>query len=156
MNGLLRSIFVIGLAMTLSGSSESSLQKARDDSKPLTIAEVNRRKVIGELGHPLGTVVTIEGQAADETYTREKSDAGRTLLRVKSVNGKELAQEVVFPFASLETVKLTPPVVGSRFRLIGFETGEFVGMPDGVFDYVPRFATTNYYLRASFVVVSAR
>jgi hypothetical protein len=154
MTTLVKSFFALVLGICPLCDSGVSAQKTKNNPTPITVDQLGRRKVTGKLGHPLGAIVTIEGQAADDTYTREKADAGRTLLRIESVNGKQLRREVVFPFVVIETVSIATPSVGTRFKFVGFETGEFIGMPDGVFKYVEPFATTGYYFRSSFVVIS--
>ncbi len=128
-------------------------QRRRAANGPVNVNELNRRKVIGTLGLELGTIVTIEGIVADESYRRERSDVGETLLRVQSVNGNRLKHEVVFPFMKHEIGSVATPTVGARFKFTGYETGGFVGEPNGVFDYVPRFAATSYHFRTSFYVL---
>ena len=128
-------------------------QPARSNIKPIHISQLNRRKVIGSLGHPLGTVVTVEGIAADESYTRRKADAGETLLRVQTVNGKALRREVILNFHAYEGTENKNPFAGMRFKYIGYETGGFSGIPEAAFAYVPRVATSGYHFSTSFVVL---
>jgi hypothetical protein len=115
-----------------------------DRVKSITVSELNQLQVIGLLGHPLGTIVTIEGVVADDSYRIMRADLGHTLLRVQTVGGKKLLKEQVFHFGNAPA-EIEKPKVGSKFKYIGYETGGFTGTPQGTFDYVRPFATTGYY-----------
>jgi hypothetical protein len=127
---------------TLCPTATTVADKPPEPVRPITLAELSERQILGSLGHPLGTLLTVEGVVADGTYTKLKYDAGHTLLRVQVVEGKELKDEVVFHFdAFLDWVE--KPKVGSRFKYFGYETGGFIGVPaksfDGIGPAVPRF-----------------
>ncbi len=109
--------------------------------------------MIGSLGRPLGEVVSIEGIAADEDYTRRKADAGEILLRVLAVNGKSLKREVVLNFHPYEGAEMKNPSAGMRFKYFGYETGGFSGIPEAAFVYVPRVPTSGHYFTTSFVIL---
>ena len=119
----------------------------------MSVSKLNRSKVIGSLGRPLGEVVTIEGIVADGDYTRRNADAGETLLRVQTVNGRVLKREAVFHFRPFEGADMKKPTAGMKFKYVGYETGGFSGMPDKAFDYVPRVATDGYYFSTSLVIL---
>jgi hypothetical protein len=101
----------------------------------------------------LGEVVTVEGTAVDDTYTRRKEDAGKILLRIQSVNGKRLKSEAVLHFVAYDGEESKKPSVGTKFKYIGFETGGFSGMPESAFVYIPRVPTSGYYFTTSFVIL---
>ena len=84
--------------------------------KPIPIDDVRKRGILGDLGHKFGTIVTVEGEVADDYYRKLKKDSGQTLLVVKSVNGTELKKEVVFWF---DGEKKDTPKVGAKFKYIG-------------------------------------
>lgn len=63
---------VIGL--TLRPNVAADPPKEEKKEKPITIDEVRKRGVMGDLGHPLGTIVTIEGEAADDDYRKLRAD----------------------------------------------------------------------------------
>ena len=128
-------------------------QRTKSNVESIPVIKLNRSKVIGSLGLPLGEVVTIEGITADGEYTRRKADAGETLLRVQTVNGRPLKREAIFHFRPFEGADLKKPRAGMRFKYIGYETGGFSGIPDKAFDYVPRVATDGYYFTTSLVIL---
>jgi len=128
-------------------------QPTSGNSKPIHVSQLNRSKVIGSLGRPLGEVVTIEGIAADGDYTRRKAETDEILLRVQAVNGNSLKREAIFNFHPFEGTELKKPSAGMRFRYVGYETGGFSGVPEAAFAYVPRVATSGYYFSTSFVIL---
>lgn len=133
--------------------ADAQSQRTRPNTNTIHVSRLNKSKVVGSLGRPLGEVVTIEGIAADESYTRRKADTGDTLLRVQAVNGKSLKREVIFPFHPYEGTQMKRPPAGMRFKYVGYETGGFSGTPEAAFVYVPRAATTGYYFTTSFVIL---
>jgi len=149
-----RAVILTGLAvaafLTWAGLTNAGKRLPPDKSIPL--ADLRDRPVMGSLGHPLGTIVVIEGEVADESYTNLKEDDGATLLRVRAVNGEKLAGERLFHFGSLN-LRVGTPAVGSRFKFTGYETGGFTGTPTKAFDYVGRFADTGYRFTTEFVVL---
>jgi hypothetical protein len=122
-------------------------------SDSIHISTLNQSKVIGLLGYALGEVVIVEGVVANETYTKKKDDAGKLLLRVQIVNGKPLKEEVIFHFSLLLSIDIKKPIVGAKFKYIGYETGGFVGIPEKAFNYVPPMTTTGHHFSTSFVIL---
>ena len=92
--------------------------------KSINVSELQGLQVIGYLGQPLGKIVTVEGVIADGSYTNTKADAGATLLRINTVDGKELQKEQVFQLSRVDK-----PKVGSKFKYVGYETGGFTESP---------------------------
>jgi hypothetical protein len=123
------------------------------NAESIHLSRLNSSKVIGFLGHPLGEVITIEGIAADEEYTRRKADTGETLLRVQAVNGKSLKREAIFHFDPVQGADIKKPSAGIRFKYIGYETGGFSGLPEKAFDFIPRVQTKEYSFTTSFVIL---
>lgn len=109
--------------------------------------------MIGSLGYALGEIIVVEGVAADENYRRRKADVGGLLLRVKSVNGKQLKDEIIFDFRALPGADVRNPAVGASFQYTGYETGEFSVAPEKAFDYAPRVQALGFYFGTSFVVL---
>ncbi|MGI8554792.1 MAG: hypothetical protein ACR2LT_00315 [Pyrinomonadaceae bacterium] len=119
----------------------------------ISISDLNNRKVIGLLGYALGETVVIEGVVADENYRRRKADVGELLLRVQSVNGKQLKDEIIFQFRLFSGADIKNPAAGAGFKYTGYETGGFSGTPEKAFDFVPRMPTAGFYFATSFVVL---
>jgi hypothetical protein len=109
--------------------------------------------VIGSLGRALGEVVTIEGVAVDENHTRRKADTGEILLSVQAVNGKALKYEAILPFHLYSGLEMKELFSGMTFKLVGYETGGFFGIPEAAFAYVPRAPTSGYHFTSSFVIL---
>jgi hypothetical protein len=84
--------------------------------------------VVGRLGKPLGTVITMEGQLVSEPKTA-KTGRSTAAFRVSKVDGKPLeAGQVIgltFPLSMG-----TPPIHAKEIvRLSGYEGGAFIGTP---------------------------
>ena len=124
--------------------------KEEKKEKPIPIDEVRKRGVLGDLGHPLGTIVTVEGEATDGKETGAKGDDGQTLLRVKSINSVELKPEVVFHFNGAEADK---PKVGTKFKYTGYETGGYDGGVVGEFKYKPLMSGVGYGFHTNFRIL---
>lgn len=128
-------------------------------SGALSTNEVRQRQIIGELGKPLGTAVTVEATVIAGRELRHKSTDGKYLLQVTSVDGRPLQPPEIFEFFVPGSVKVglvTNPwalyemktgkqtgsldseqiaelergYVGRRCTLRVFETGHFLGGPD--------------------------
>ena len=139
-----------GPALVRSGTT--SADTPPEPAKPIPVSDLQDHQVIGRLGHPLGTIIVVEGVVADGSYTKAKGDHGRTLLRVHAVNGKRLAEEQVFHFGSL-LERVEKPKVGTRFKYSGYETGGFTGLPAKAFDYVGLIALPGYAFATDFEVL---
>ena len=147
--------YLLLLALTLVACPFALAQnhRTRSHTKPILVARINSSGIIGSIGRPLGEVVTVEGTAVDDSYTRRKEDAGEILLRIQSVNGKRLKSEAVLHFVAYNGEESKKPSVGTKFKYIGFETGGFSGMPESAFVYIPRVPTSGYYFTTSFVIL---
>jgi hypothetical protein len=145
-------LLVVGvvIGVTLRPNIAAEPPKDEKKEKPIPINEVRKRGVLGDLGHPLGTIVTIEGEAADESYRKLKADSGHTLLRIKFVNGTELKDEVVFRF---DGKKEDAPKVGAKFKYVGHESACYYGIVDGEFKYTPAYAFVGYWFHGSFRIL---
>src|SRR5258708_5073756 len=126
------------------GNTSAQNKQVKKTADTIHVSTLSRAKVIGELGRPLGEIVTIEGIASDAADTRKKSDMGAVLLRIRTVNGKPLKSEIVLHFLPFQDAPINAPSAGAEFKYIGYETGEYDGVPEKAFNYVPRAATTNY------------
>jgi hypothetical protein len=95
-------------------------------SVPVTVVSLENRVPVGHLGVPLGTVVRVTGEGYDGPVTR-KGDAGKTLIRIVTVNGAKLASPVVFEFLRApDSVK--KPAAREKFDYFVHEYGAFDGV----------------------------
>ena len=75
------------------------------------------------------------------------------MMKVVRLNGKELIQPVVMEFGSYSRM-VELPAAGEAFKLSGYETGGFVGIPNGAdLDMVP--AMVGYSFQTKFIVFGA-
>jgi hypothetical protein len=153
------------LAVGLLVFSGSLLAQNESVETPITLEELHRRQLLGQLGLPLGTVATIDAVVTSGDETRAKVYQGLYLLTVTHVNGKPLEKPPLMRFAvdSLSsTVNLPhdrPPLlfgakqdgenpaasqkeiekeyVGKTHRLVVYEKGCYAGIPDNLPGDVP-------------------
>lgn len=111
----------------------------------------HRVKVIGALGAPLGAELVIEGQYVDGDTLNSKGTEGITLIRVKRVNDKPLAEASLLEFDFCPG--LSEPAStkhGQSFRFRGYEVGGFRGVPPVRLEH--QFASTGWHFRTFFQV----
>ena len=92
--------------------------KQRDSKPPISLSEISERGVIGNLGFPLGTSVTIQAEIIDGKTLRTKSTVSAYLLRVTHIEGEKLERPknmrfYVFPL-TFDLEKL--PLASSHHR----------------------------------------
>lgn len=117
--------------------------------------------IIGRLGVPLGTVVEIEAVILDGDTLNTKAGAGTYLLKIEKVGGKNLIHPVISdfgvhpwddiklandPFSLYKVItgaeahslkgddieRFKKGYIGSRCRLLVYESGGFSGIPNGL------------------------
>lgn len=120
------------------GAAARPIQNARPT---ITLQQLRSSNVMGDLGLPLGRILNIEGKVLPDDSRRSKRDLGKTLLRVEKAGGKTLLKPVVMELRGHERKTFKP---GDGFHLLGYETGAFIGAPEGLFDHVPAFTTIGY------------
>lgn len=120
----------------------------------VSVKQFGTKTVIGHFGHPLGTVVRITGTCIDGDRTRRRADLGKTLLEVRTVNGKELEHPFIVPF--LRAAKDVPkPVDGDRFDYYAHEWGAFdgiVSIPDEFAIDQPMVANDGFRYRPQITI----
>lgn len=90
--------------------------------KPITIAELNRRQVVGDLGVPLGSAVEIRATVFAGSELNRKGYDSMYLLRVTHVDGKELEQPQLMEFSVPGFVRTD--VVNDPFDLYKMKMGQ--------------------------------
>lgn len=137
---------VIGVALRPNVAADPPKEEKKE--KPIPIDEVRKRGVLGDLGYPLGTIVTIEGEVEEfDGLKHGKALESKTLLRVKSVNGVGLKDGVLF---GLDFAEADKPKVGAKFKYTGYEGGRFDGIVPGSSKYTGprqgvRYGFHNYF-----------
>lgn len=91
---------------------------------------LEQEKIIGQLGYPLGTMLTVKGVIADK-LSKGYND-GLNLL-VQNINDSSIQELIKIPlspyFGKFGDSPLPKIEKGSTYSLRVYETGEFVGIP---------------------------
>lgn len=93
----------------------------------LSVKQLANGDVVGHLGYPLGTVVRITGTCLDGKRTQRRANLGKTLLEIRTVNGKELERPIIVPFGRAAK-EVTKPEDGDVFDYYAHEWGAFDGV----------------------------
>ncbi|MEK6642979.1 MAG: hypothetical protein AABZ08_03655 [Planctomycetota bacterium] len=128
------------------------------NSAPRTISSAHLGRevaVIGPLEVPLGKIVTIDASIVEGDETRLKAYTGITLLSVNTVDGRLLPTPILIRWRPSFQVHEPDNWQWSQshVRAIGFQNGEFIGAPDGLFDYVGPYATQSWFFEVYFEVL---
>ncbi|MDX2109176.1 MAG: hypothetical protein SFY80_02940 [Verrucomicrobiota bacterium] len=125
-----------------------------DQCTTVTVDSLNiRGAVIGMLGEPLGKVVTIDGEIIDGRTLRNKSYDGVKLLQVSEVNGQKLDKSRCIQFIWFTTANSKK--IKGRVKLIGYETGEYTGVPHEAFKYVDLVAAEGFQFVSTFIILKS-
>jgi hypothetical protein len=110
-------------------------------------------RVIGRLSNGFGKVITIEGEVTPWKQPNAKSLEKAVLLRVHAVNGKALSEpcEIVarwFPTADSKKIF-------GKVNLVGYESGEFAGVPSDAFSYIMPVASQDFHFESFFIILKS-
>jgi len=170
------------LCFLLAGSQLHSAEPVQEDRKSISVNELNDLKIIGKLGIPLGQAVEMEAVIISGMSTNRKQNEGIYLLKVKSVAGKPLKVPVLMPFRgqfesaepfprnafelrkqkfpkeaegiSDELLKrLEKDFVDTQVKCLGYESGCFGGVPNGLSEGYPVWAGTSFGFQSELVVL---
>jgi hypothetical protein len=77
------------------------------------------------------------------------------MLCVRAVDREKLAEERVLHYSVYPQFEssVDKPTVGSKFKYIGFESGEFGGAIGSSFDWIPIVAAPEYSFGTYFVIL---
>jgi len=118
-------------------------------------------KIIGELGFPLGSVVSVSGTVME---SKMKRDEGVPILSVKSISGRLVEKSIdmqIFPLVPGGWAKEVilgmecpsdGPVVGMTYTMVGYENGGYGGLPEDVLRK-RRLSSLSYHFATWFVVL---
>jgi hypothetical protein len=149
-----------GLVLVAASAFWAAIAWAEPWARPLveaqraTVESLEKQMPIGLLGVPLGTVVRVTGEVFDGDETRCKADAGKTFLRVATVNGGKLAEPVVFEFLRAPAA-VKKPTAGTSFDYYVHEYGAFDGVvepPKELGIETPEIAHDGFYYRRALTV----
>ncbi len=145
--------FLIASAIALLAS-----HALRSEDKPIDVPIGNPRyRLVGKLHEPLGTVVTIQGLIVDGPG---KGYEEGPIIRVHRVNGRATQEQIRMKARVGWTefgASLPKLEAGLTLELKGYETGEFVGIPNAALrglQNIPQ--TSDYYFSHTFVFHQAK
>jgi hypothetical protein len=123
-------------------------------TEPINCTELNERPVIGMLGQPLGTVVTIEGDVVDGAAIRIKELSGKPVLQVARVNGESLESKPILQFGWFrQRTSNVAPRIGDQFAYVAYEVGRFDGVPKDALKHVDPGASLGFRFRTELVLL---
>lgn len=145
-------IVSIGIAIAHQLSAEP--RKSASKSTPIHLAELHERGLEGRLGFPLGTIVEVSGVVVENNSKSKTHAAEPFFLQIEKVKNQTLQRPQTFSLTETPIVrKYGKMKIGDRFNCIGYESGAFVGSPDGEFDYVPAYSTQPFHFASEFIVL---
>ncbi|MDC7998742.1 hypothetical protein [Gilvibacter sediminis] len=151
---LLRTILLI---TSLFSFSNTSAQKDKDQVKLMDMGQ--SYDLIGELGHPLGTTLTVEGVIIDGPF---KGYEGGPNLLVQKINDTVIQKIIRIPLKPYwpnweKFSEENEPNIkkGETWSLRVYETGSFEGVPWPAYREANiSYSTSGYYFRNELIVLS--
>jgi hypothetical protein len=139
-----------------------------------------QQEIKERLAIPFGTLAKMEVEVVDGDALQKKALQGIFLFKVKTVDSVRLTEPVIIAFkdetgdfpgdlfalhkylyhkkagtiAAKQQEKLKKEYVGKTFTIVAYETGGFVGLPDGYFEYQPVKQDYSFHFRQHVVVVA--
>ncbi|MBA4149747.1 MAG: hypothetical protein H0X66_16665 [Verrucomicrobia bacterium] len=145
---------ILAALCTLSGQPTATPHK-EPNRIVMKVSDLDRTWTMeGRLKLALGTVVTVDGTIIDGDTLRVKAFQGKTLLSVEKVQGKRLLEPIVFRFRYVQEPSEMPKF-GSKIQFVGFESGEFAGVPNEGNEYL-MIATQGFHFRPVFEVLKQK
>ncbi len=122
-------LLVFASLLNIVSLSEAQKSNPTKQNETISIEALQPQRVIGRLGQPLGSIVRLTGVSVSGDETRRKADSGQTLLRIETVNGKQLKKSVYFTFRRAAK-GIEKPTIGLEFDYYIHEWGSFDGVVD--------------------------
>lgn len=119
--------FTAALVAILWANDSARTKPPSAEPVAVSVSKFAQALPVGYLGVPLGTVVRITGVAIDGDTLGWKAAAGKTFLRIETVNGKRLEQPIDFEFLRAPR-EVRQPAAGERFDYYVHEYGHFDGV----------------------------
>jgi hypothetical protein len=128
---LLGALALLGLYASGRAQHPVGAPAGKEDRSPngemICVSDFTQDNVEGLLGHPLGTVVRVTGEAVDGDTLGYKAAAGKLFLRVDEVNGTKLKRAAMFSYP-VRSPKVRKPTPGGKFDYYVHEYGTFDGV----------------------------
>ncbi|GAB2843214.1 hypothetical protein [Ferruginibacter profundus] len=116
-----------------------------------------QEKLIGELGKPLGTTLTVQGIIVSNRFKRSYNDG--PILKVQAIHDSSIQELIKIPlspyFGEFGDKRLPKLENGSTYRLRVYETGEFDGIPSDAYEEAGiLLQTKGFHFQNRLVVLS--
>lgn len=165
-------IILFILSVPILGQVKQVLRDSLETIKPNMVSST--------LDYPFGTLLTMEVLLVNGDDTRLKQYQGAYLLKIVSIENKKVNNPITLVFRD-ETgkfpndlfklykylygkdigsitsdiqEKIEKRYIGKTFRVIAYETGGFVGIPDGYFKYQPIRQDTGFHFDNYLIIVA--
>jgi len=100
-------------------------------AEEIQVSDIGSKVIlIGRLGKPLGTVATVDGQLISEPK-QGKDGQVIAAFRVNKVDGKPLEKAQIVGLIFRASAGISPVHANEIVQLSGYESGAFIGTPDG-------------------------
>jgi hypothetical protein len=142
-------LFIL-LLLWYTGEAQDSLLKVN------IIAPGPKTVLVGELGLPLGCILTVSGtivEGPDKGY----EDGPNLIVHLINDSATQLPIQIPLSpyFGEFGDGTMPAMKAGNSYRLRVYESGEFIGSPDGAFKEAGRIVqTTGFYFMNRLVVLS--
>ncbi len=133
-----------------------------------------------ELKLPFGTITKLEVQIFDGNLLQTKESEGVYLFKIISINGilqtdtllmtfmdetksfakdnfelyKLLYKKEIGTLSQKDIVRMKKAYVDKKYKIMAYETGQFLGIPKNYFKYQPVRADLNFHFKNYLIVVS--
>ena len=147
-----------------------------DESKTISLKDLQTKQVIGDLGLPLGTATRVNATIVDGSTLGLKRLQSTYLLKISKIGDKPLASPVLMEFRShrsseplpgnfLELKKskisqrkgssknLEKGYIGKEVHLLVYETGSYSGIPNELPDNFELWQDTGFEFRTSLSIL---
>lgn len=168
----LTTIILLILSIPMFGQVNQAIRDSLEFTKPNIVSST--------LDYPFGTLLTMEVLIVDGDEIQLKQYQGVYLLKIISIENKKVDNPIILTFRD-ETGKfpndlfklykylygndigsITSKIqkemkkrcVGKMFKVIAYETGEFIGIPDGYFQYQPIRQDTGFHFDNYLIIVA--
>src|SRR5262245_756297 len=159
------SLLVAVIALTpFAGRADEPQGKPLNKPQDVPLGRLGDKfRLIGKLGEPLGTVVTVHGFVAEGPF---KGYEGGPNLRAQRINGTATQTDIqicLSPYFGKfgekvgEEVGLPKLERGNTYEFEGYETGGFVGVPGRAYERAGiMIQTSGFYFRHELVVYKGK
>ena len=144
-------LFAIFIIVSVDGFSQNTIKNVQITNP------IEQIRLIGELGLPLGTTLTIQGVVEDISSKGFKNGLNVTVKKINDSSIQQVITIPIFPYFGTFNDKLFKKIKkGLTYKLRVFESGEFVGIPQKSFKELNLMVqTTDFYFQNKLIVLTS-